>query len=286
MKTWRQRFPVEVMGRLFRVSRGGFYDWPTRGPSARAQEDERLKVAIRAAHGRSRETCGDRRLQPELATGGFVAGRDRIGRLRRGMGLRCRQKRRFKATTNSSHNLPVAGNLPGQQFSPTAPDQVWVTDLACIPTGEGWLCLAGIKDVFTCEIAGHAVGERRTQEPTALALVRAVRLKRPPAGRIHHSGLGSRYCAHDYRALVAQFGLRASMSRKDNCYGNAPMESFWGSLRNGLVHHRRFATRAGAKAAIQECTGIFYSRQRRHSRPGNLPPAVFAQRFSRLAAAA
>ncbi len=129
MKTWRQRFPVEVMGRLFRVSRGSFYDWPTRGPSARAQEDERLKVAIRAAHGRSRETCGDRRLQPELATGGFVAGRDRIGRLRRGMGLRCRQKRRFKATTNSNHNLPVAGNLPDQQFSPTAPDQVWVTDL-------------------------------------------------------------------------------------------------------------------------------------------------------------
>ena len=116
--------------------------------------------------------------------------------------------------------------------------------------------------------------------------MRAVQLKRPPAGLIHHSDRGSQYCAHDYRALVAQFGLRASMSRKGNCYGNAPMESFWGSLRNGLVHHRRFATRAGAKAAIQEYIEIFYNRQRRHSRLGNLPPAVFAQRFSRLAAAA
>ena len=286
MKTWRQRFPVEVMSRLFGVSPSGFYDWLTRGPSARAQEDERLKVAIKAAHERSRETYGDRRLQPELATEGLVAGRDRIGRLRREMGLRCKQKRKFKATTNSNHNLPVAESLLDQQFFPTAPNQVWVTDLTYIPTGEGWLYLAGIKDVFTCEIAGYAMGERMTQELTALALVRAVQLKRPPAGLVHHSDRGSQYCAHDYRALVAQFGLRASMSRKGNCYDNAPMESFWGSLKNELVHHRRLATRAEAKTAIQEYIEIFYNRQRRHSRLGNLAPAVFAQRFSRLAATA
>lgn len=286
MKQWRHQFPVEVMSRLFEVSRSGFYDWLKRPPSARAQEDERLKIAIKAAHERSRQTYGDRRLQPELAAEGFVAGRDRIGRLRREMGLRCKQKRKFKATTNSNHNLPVAENLLDQQFSPTAPNQVWVTDLTYIATGEGWLYLAGIKDVFTCEIVGYAMGERMTQELTALALVRAVQLKRPSEGLIHHSDRGSQYCAHDYGALVAQFGLRASMSRKGNCYDNAPMESFGGSLKNEVVHHRRFAPRAEAIAAIQEYIEIFYNRQRRHSRLGNLAPAVFAQNFSTLAAAA
>jgi len=286
MKTWRQQCPVEVMSRLFGVSRSGFYDGLNRGPSARAQEDERLKVAIQAAHERSRETYGERRLQPELAAEGVVAGRDRIGRLRRERGLRCKQKRKFKATPHSNHHLPVAENLLDQPFAPTAPHQVWVTDLTYIPTGEGGLYLAGIKDVFTCEIVGYAMGERMTQDLTALALVRAVQLKRPPQGLIHHSDRGSQYCAHDYRALLTHFGLRASMSRKGNCYDNAPMESFWGSLKNERVHQRRFATRAEAQAAIQEYIEIFYNRQRRHSRLGYLAPAVFAQTFSRLAAAA
>ena len=126
----------------------------------RARQDERLRVAIRAAHTRSRETYGVRRLQPELASEGFVAGRDRIARLRQELGLRCRQQRKFKATTNSNHSLPVAENLLDQQFSPTAPNQVWVTDITYIPTNEGWLYLAGLKDLFSCEIVGYAMGDR------------------------------------------------------------------------------------------------------------------------------
>lgn len=286
MKQWRFQFPLEVMSRLFVVSRSGFYGWLKRPPSVRAQEDERLKVAIKAAHRRSRETYGVRRLQPELAAEGFKAGRDRIARLRRDMGLRCQQKRQFKATTNSNHSLPVAENLLAQDFAPTVPNQMWVTDITYIPTGEGWLYLAGIKDVFTCEIVGYALSERMTQDLTGRALFRAVQQKRPPMGLIHHSDRGSQYCAHDYRALLDQFGIKASMSRKGNCYDNAPMESFWGSLKNELVHYRRFATRAEAEAVIREYIEIFYNRQRRHSRLGNLAPAVFAQHFSRQAVTA
>ena len=146
--------------------------------------------------------------------------------------------------------------------------------------------LAGIKDVFTCEIVGHAMGERMTQELVSRALWKAMQWKRPAAGLIHHSDRGSQYCAHGYRKLLDQFGLSASMSRRGNCYDNAPMESFWGSLKNELVHHQRYATRSEAKASIREYIEIFYNRQRRHSRLGYLAPAVFAQKFSSQQAAA
>ena len=145
MKQWRLHFPVIIMSRVLRVSRSGFYTWLKRKPSRRTQEDARLKVAIKAAHKRTREVYGARRLQPELAADGFVAGRDRIARLRRKMGIRCRQKRKFKATTNSNHNLPVAENLLEQTFTASAPNEVWLTDITYITTGEGWLYLAGIS---------------------------------------------------------------------------------------------------------------------------------------------
>jgi transposase InsO family protein len=170
MKDWRLKFPINVMCRVFDVSRGGFYDWLRRKPSRRAQEDERLKVAIKAAHKRTRESYSARRLQPELAADGFIVGRDRIARLRRELGLCCRQKRKFKATTNSNHNLPVAENLLNQSFTPSKPNEVWVTDITYIPTGEGWLYLAGVKDVFTCELVGYAMAERMTQDLTGRAL--------------------------------------------------------------------------------------------------------------------
>jgi putative transposase len=286
MKQWRLRFPVEAMCRVLGVSRSGFYAWLGRKPSRQSQDDERLKVAIQAAHRRTRETYGVRRLQPELAADGFIAGRDRIARLRRELGLRCRQKRRFQATTDSKHALPVAENLLGQRFAPTAPNQVWVTDRTYVATDEGWLYLAGIKDVFTGEIVGYALDSRMTQELVNQALWRAVQYHRPAAGLIHHSDRGSQYCARQYRRLLEQFGLRASMSRRGNCYDNAPMESFWGSLKTELVHHRRYATHAEAQASIREYIEIFYNRQRRHSRLGYVAPAVFAQNFSRQRAAA
>lgn len=280
MKTWRLHFPVQAMSRLLGVSRSGFYAWQSRKPSKRNQEDERLKVAIRVVHRRSRESYGVRRMQPELRADGFTAGRDRIARLRQEMGLRCRQKRTFKATTSSQHEFPVAENVLDQTFNPTAPHQVWVADITYVPTDEGWLYLAGIKDVFTCELVGYAMGARMTQDLTAQALFRAVQQKRPEPGLIHHSDRGSQYCAHAYRNLLTQFGMTASMSRKGNCFDNAPMESFWGSLKNELVHHHRYATRVQAEASIREYIEIFYNRQRRHSRLGYQAPAVFAQQHA------
>jgi putative transposase len=286
MNTLRLEFPIEALCHALAVSRSGFYAWQKRPLSVRQQEDETLKVAIRAAHTRTRESYGSRRLQVELAAEGFVAGRDRITRLRHEMDIRCKQKRKFRVTTDSNHDFPVADNLLNQIFSPTAPNEVWVTDLTYIPTGEGWLYLAGIKDVFTCEIVGYAMGERMTKELVGKALFRAVQTKRPAPGLIHHSDRGSQYCAHDYRQLLDQFEMKASMSRKGNCYDNAPMESFWGSLKNELVHHKRYATRDEAIASIREYIEIFYNRQRRHSRLGYLAPAVFANNFSKQVLAA
>lgn len=279
MKRWSEVYCVSLMSRVLEVSRSGYYDWLGRGPSARSCEDERLKIEIRAAHQGSRETYGPRRLQPELAATGIQVGRDRITRLRRSMGLYCRQRRRFKVTTDSRHNLPVAPNLLNQTFEPTAPNQVWVSDITYIATGEGWLYLAGIKDVFTCEIVGYAMSERMKPELTGRALFRAVQQHRPAAGTIHHSDRGSQYCAEEYQTMLNQFGFRVSMSRKGNCFDNAPMESFWGSLKTELVHHRNFATRPEAESAIREYIEVFYNRQRRHSRLGYQSPVVFAKNF-------
>ncbi|HDO1318572.1 TPA: IS3 family transposase, partial [Aeromonas veronii] len=161
-----------------------------------------------AAHSKTRQTYGVARLQAELAAEGFYAGRDLIGRLRREMGLSCKQKCKFKATTHSAHSLPVAENLLGQVFTPTKPNEVWTGDITYIATDEGWLYLAGLKDVFTCEIVGYAMGERMTTGLVSQALFRAVQQKRPPVGLIHHTDRGSQYCAKAYRALQVQFGMQ------------------------------------------------------------------------------
>jgi putative transposase len=163
MRQWRLEFPVQAMARVLGVSRSGFYAWLDRPPSPRALEDGRLKVAIAAAHEKTRQTYGATRLQAELKAGGFAAGRDRIARLRRDLGIRCRQRRKFKATTHSNHEFPVADNVLGQAFEARGPDEVWHVDITYVQTGEGWLYLAGVKDQFTGEIVGYAMGERMTQ---------------------------------------------------------------------------------------------------------------------------
>ncbi|WP_171554044.1 IS3-like element IS600 family transposase [Shigella dysenteriae] len=284
IEQWRQQFPIEAMCQVFGVSRSGYYNWVQHEPSDRKQSDERLKLEIKVAHIRTRETYGARRLQTELAENGIIVGRDRLARLRKELRLRCKQKRKFRATTNSNHNLPVAPNLLNQTFAPTAPNQVWVADLTYVATQEGWLYLAGIKDVYTCEIVGYAMGERMTKELTGKALFMALRSQRPPAGLIHHSDRGSQYCAYDYRVIQEQLGLKTSMSRKGNCYDNAPMESFWGTLKNESLSHYRFNNRDEAISVIREYIEIFYNRQRRHSRLGNISPAAFREKYHHMAA--
>ena len=275
----RQQHPVAAMCRVLEVSESGYHAWRQRPPSARTQENLRLETEIKAAHQRTRETYGPQRLQSDLADHGIPASVYRIKRIRRRLGLRCKQKRKFKATTNSSHTLPLAPNLLDRQFAVAAPDRAWVTDITYVATDEGWLYLAGIKDLFNGELVGYAMSDRMTTTLVSQALFRAVAAKRPAKGLIHHSDRGSQYCSHAYRKQLQQFGMQASMSRKGDCWDNAPMESFWGSLKNELVHHRRFATREQATREITEYIEIFYNRIRKQARLGYLSPAAFSQQY-------
>jgi len=264
---------------ILKVSRSGYYQWLHRELSKRVQEEGRLEVEIKAAHQRTRETCGPERLQHELKEHGVKVGICRIRRIRKKLGIRCKQKRKFKATTDSQHALPVAENLLHQQFEATTPNAIWLSDITYIPTEEGWLYLAGHKDIFTGEIVGYAMSSRITKTLVSQSLFRAVAAKRPGSGLIHHSDRGRQYCAHEYRKLVDQFRMRVSMSRRGNCYDNAPMESFWGTLKNELIHHRRYKTREEAIREITEYIEVFYNRQRRQARLGYLSPAVYERQF-------
>ena len=275
----RQQHPVAAMCRVLEVSESGYHAWRQRPPSARTQENLRLETEIKAAHQRTRETYGPQRLQSDLADHGIPASVYRIKRIRRRLGLRCKQKRKFKATTNSSHALPLAPNLLDRQFAVATPNCAWVTDITYVATDEGWLYLAGIKDLFNGELVGYAMSDRMTTTLVSQALFRAVAAKRPAKGLIHHSDRGSQYCSHAYRKQLQQFGMQASMSRKGDCWDNAPMESFWGSLKNELVHHRRFATREQATREITEYIEIFYNRIRKQARLGYLSPAAFSQQY-------
>jgi len=279
MKELRLHYPLPLVRQALRVSASGYYDWLARSLSKWAREEARLEVEIRAADKRTRQVYGAEKLQHDLAEHGIMVGICRIKRIRRKLGIRCKQKRKFKATTNSKHTLPVAENILGQQFKVTAPNKVWVSDITYVPTDEGWLYVAAHKDLFTADIVGYAMGERLTRNLVSQSLFKAVAAKRPAQGLIHHSDRGSQYCSHEYRNLLERFGLKASMSRKGNCYDNAPIESFWGTLKQELVHHRRYRTRQEAISDITEYIEIFYNRQRLQLGLGFLSPAVFEQRY-------
>jgi len=286
MKEMRLKYSIPLMCRVLGVSPSGYYRWLKRKPSKRAQEEGRLEVEIKAAHQRTRETFGPERLQRDLAGHGVKAGVCRIRRIRKKLGIRCKQKKKFKATTDSKHTLPVAENLLNQQFKAAAPNQIWVTDITYIPTEEGWLYLAGHKDLFTGEIVGYAMGPRMTKNLVSQSLFRAAAAKGPVPGLIHHSDRGGQYCSHEYRKLLDQFHMRASMSGKGDCYDNAPMESFWGTLKNELVHHRRYGARREAIREITEYIEVFYNRQRRQARLGYLSPVAYERQFYEMPIAA
>jgi putative transposase len=275
----RQHYPVPALCRQFHVSASGYYHWQAAPPSARQKAEGRLELEILAAHSRTRGTYGAERLQEDLAVHGIVVGIHRIKRIRRKLGIRCKQKKKFKATTNSKHNLPVAANILEQNFLANKPGQIWLTDITYVATEEGWLYLAGYKDVFTGEIVGYAMSKRMTKGLVIQALFRAVSTKRPNKGLIVHSDRGSQYCSYSFAKVLKQFDFKASMSRKGNCYDNAPMESFWGILKNEMIHHRKYATRSEAEVEIREYIEIFYNRQRVQKRLGYCSPVSFERKY-------
>lgn len=213
MKEMRRHYPVPVMCRVVEVSPSGYYAWCARTPSRHAREEARLEVEIRAAHKRTRSTCGPERLQQDLAAHGITAGICRIRQIRRKLGIRCKQAKKVRATTDSRHALPVADNLLDQHFTATAPNQVWTIDITYIATDQGWFSCAAHKDLFNGEIVGYALGPRITKDLVIRSLLMAVATKKPQAGLIHHSDRRSQYCSQDYQNLLEQFHMKASMSR-------------------------------------------------------------------------
>ena len=210
-------FSVNTWCRVLEVSRSGFYEWQSRGTTP-DPDTTALEVAARAAHARGRECYGPKRLRAELAEMGFVRSLATVKRLRSRLGLRCRHKRRFVRTTDGNHTLPIAPNLLEQQFNKTdAPNQVWVTDITYVPTDEGWLYVAAIKDLFNKKIVGWAMCDHMRTSLVSQALWMAFKQERPKSGLIHHSDRGSQYASGEYRALLEQFGMKASMSRRGNC---------------------------------------------------------------------
>jgi putative transposase len=280
MRELRLRYPIPLISRLMNVSTSGYYTWRD-GPLSQREKDEvRLELEIKAAHRRTRQTYGTERLQHDLNEHGVQVGLYRIRRIRKKLGIRCKQKRKFKVTTCSNHGLPVAENILSRGFKVNQPNKVWVSDITYIPTEEGWLYLAGHKDLCTSEIVGYAMGERLSRYLVSESLLKALGLRKSAQGLLQHSDRGSQYCAVEYRQILESKGIQVSMSRRGNCYDNAPMESFWGILKQELVHHRHYATRREAMSEIREYIEIFYNRQRIQAKLGFLSPAAYAKQCS------
>ena len=277
---FRNQHPITRLCALVDVAKSGYQAWCTgKVTSPRKLDDMRLVVAIKAAHQRGRGIYGPEKIQSELLAQGMKAGLNRIKRLRRLHGIRCTHKKKFRVTTDSKHQLPIAENVLHRQFAQTAPNQVWVADITYIPTDEGWLFLAAIKDLYSCEIVGWAMDKQMTKTLVLDALRAAYWRKKPSPGLLHHSDRGSQYCSGTYRALQISYKMKTSMSRKGDCWDNAPMESFFGTLKTECLHHFKFKTRDQAKQVVFEYIEVFYNRIRRHATIQNQVPADYAQQF-------
>lgn len=271
-------FPVRLLCRMLQVSRAGFYAWQARPPAPRARADERLGLEIAAIHVESRHRYGSPRIHAELADRGCRTSRKRVARLMRVRGLVARRRRRFRVTTQSRHPFPIAPNVLARQFERARPDQAWVTDITYIPTGEGWLYLAVILDLWSRFAVGWAMSERITDDVTLDALDMALARRRPPPGLLHHSDRGSQYASGDYQKVLAEHGIVCSMSRRGNCWDNAVAESFFATLKVELVNDATWATRALARTALFDYIELFYNGPRRHSALGYLSPRAFERR--------
>ena len=228
-------YPIQVMCEVLGVSRSGYYAWASRPESARAVKDRAVAAEIRTAHAASRGRYGSPRVHAALRAHGRRVGRKRVARLMRGMGLSARRRRRFRRTTDSAHAFPVAPNLLGRDFTASAPDRIWLADLTYIWTAEGWLYLAVVLDLFSRRVVGWAMADHLGHELALAALDMAIVRQRPAPGLMHHSDRGVQFAAHGYRKRLQQHGILCSMSRKGNCWDNAPMESFYATLKGELV---------------------------------------------------
>lgn len=274
---YRFEFRVEKMCRVLEVSRSGYYAWKRRPQSSRSQANGKLLKQIEQVHKENREVYGSIRVTKALNKKKINCGKNRVARLMKENHICSKRKRKFKATTNSNHRYPVAENLLNQNFKVSKANEVWVADITYIPTDEGWLYLAGVVDLYHKQVIGWSMDSTMTKELVIKALNQAILRAKPVAGVIHHSDRGSQYASYDYQAVLQKHGFKGSMSRKGNCYDNACMESFFGTLKNELIYLNHYRTRAEARQAVFDYIEIFYNRVRLHSSLGYMTPEAYGR---------
>ena len=277
------RWPITLMCQVLQVSASGFFRWDasTRGTKHggdKRHSDDALLAHIRAIHEQLRGEYGWPRMHRELLARGLRVGKERVRRLMQRHGIRAKGKRKFVVTTDSAHRLPVAPDLVQRRFTPAAPNVLWSGDITYIATDEGWLYLAAVLDLHSRQVVGWSLQTHMQTSLVKDALLMACFRRRPAAGLIFHSDRGSQYCSQDFQDTLQAWGMRSSMSRKGNCWDNAPTESLWGRLKTACVHGQRFATREQARQAIMDWIA-FYNHSRLHSALGYLSPMQFEQRW-------
>lgn len=272
------RYPIRLMCRLLAVSPAGYYAWRKRPESPRQAANRALLAEMRLIHRESRETYGSPSIWRALVQRGRRVGKHRVARVMRAAGLRPKTVAKWRATTDSHHAWPIATNTLGRHFMVDRPNRVWASDLTYVWTTEGWLYLAVVLDLYSRAVIGWRMGARLSGELVQGALQMALQHRRPTPGLLHHSDRGSQYAAAVYQQVLATHGITASMSRRGNCWDNACVESFFGTLKRELIHHRRYITRQEAMQDIFEYIEVFYNRQRRHSTLDYCSPAQFEAR--------
>jgi transposase InsO family protein len=281
IKRDRGRCPVGLACRLLSVSRSGYYAWTRRPACARRQRQEERTEKIRRSFEQSRRRYGSPRVTAELRAGGEKISRKTVEKLMRIAGLRVARRRRFvPRTTDSRHADPIADNKLSRDFAARRPNDKWVCDITYIPTRQGWLYLAVVMDLFSRKIVGYSIRDHLRVELVAEALCMAIRRRKPAAGLLHHSDRGCQYASSDYRQILHGHGIDASMSRRGNCYDNAAMESFFGTLKTELVNDADYATHQEAWLSLFEWIEVVYNRQRRHSALAYLSPETFEARIN------
>jgi putative transposase len=275
----RDKFTVTLMCNALGVSPSGYYAWRERPPSVREMANRALYKKIEAVYNENRGVYGSPRIYHELDKQGVACSENRVARLMRLRGLRAKQIKHFKTTTKRNKAHPVAPNLLKRDFAADRPDQKWLADITYIATLEGWLYLAAILDLYTRRIVGWAMSDRMTSDLTIAALEMAVLQRQPAAGLIHHSDQGSQYTDGQYQAVLAAHGILPSMNGVGSWYDNAPMESFFGTLKSEWLHHYVYHTRDQARADVFFYIESFYNRRRRHSALDYLSPEAYEQLY-------
>jgi len=274
----RAGYPVTRLSKVLGVSRAGFYAWRGRPESKRSAEDRRLTALVRTAHDDSRRAYGSPRVHVELVAQGERVGRKRVVRLMRQEGLKARVRRRYRCTTMSEHDQPIAPNLLARKFEAAAPNRRWVGDTTELQAGSGRLYLAAIVDLYARLVVGWAVSAVNDRHLTGRALEQALRRRSPESGLLHHSDQGSTYASQNYRQALAARGITCSMSRRGNCWDNAVMESWFSTLKFELGE--RFESHGHAKDALFDYIEVFYNQKRRHSSVGYVSPADYERRYA------